>query len=52
MPRANNAENNNTIQPTFRSATPKVKASGFYTTAKTTDDRQQSGFGQETSTHK
>jgi len=50
MPKANNAENNNKQQPTFRSSTPKVRASGFYATSKKTDDRQQPGFGERETT--
>jgi len=53
MPRANNAENNNKLQPSFRSTNPaKVRASNFYTTSKTTDNRQQPGFGQTKTTQK
>lgn len=53
MPKANNAENNNKLQPTFRSANPaKVRAHNFYTTSKSTDNSQQSGFGEKKTTQK
>lgn len=53
MPRAGNAENNNVQQGSFRDANPaKVRARNFYSTSKTTDDRQQSGFAEERATHK
>jgi hypothetical protein len=53
MPVANNAENNNKIQPPFRSANPaKVRSINFHTTTKSTDDRQQPGFGEKKTTQK